>query len=542
MKINSLCRAITNLGKKGRSVEDDLGRIAEDLMKSEGKTRITMSGNDIPPVLQEMVKDIKNPIVTLGFNSHKNQVVGGLSIKSGRKTIGNVAVGIDKTKGDSPILQIKYKISDNGQKVSSLDYFINPNVNVTSSSDVVQNYAKKQQNINLHSEIDNAQFLDIYINEKPNDTVKQHGLPSFSEQDLKEIFKSLQKKSYIKQLKQTGKEITEFFTPAKSTVTKTRQKNTSDTVRPKHTVQSIAKTNAKLKSEYIDFNDIAEHIADFEGKPNIEFSEKTKNIILKKMGYEPEIIKVEKYTSDTAMGGFDCINGKLYVDIDSFDNFNDLTCTIIHETDHIDIFVKLAKKLGIDNFEKLMQKAYKEPDMKINREFYTKAVKYADVDNFNAKPFIKDILNQSKRDLLEKNSYYTDILNSFLYASNGIEKHARKAEKQLIKSLKNIGIQEKNDDKLFDLFTDTSKDSFENSFRQIETVLKKYGKEKPKIFNEEFDKALQNLNPEFHVLYKKFFNPNESLSEEELIKINEFYNSNINLLLKNVLNSLISKM
>lgn len=56
--------------------------------------------------------EISNPSLMTGYNSRSGSVVAGVRVMDGRRIVGHIAVGLDKTRGAAPILRFKGKVFD----------------------------------------------------------------------------------------------------------------------------------------------------------------------------------------------------------------------------------------------------------------------------------------------------------------------------------------------------------------------------------------------------------------------------------------------
>lgn len=164
---------------------------------------------------------------------------------------------------------------------------------------------------------------------------------------------------------------------------------------------------------------------------------KAKDIILKDMGLPSDLVEC----SDEDLGGkgyaaYSAPLGKIIFDKkfcqkqDAEFSDDAIMCILRHELDHMEVFIKLYKKLGREEFEKLLPTLYgKTPEKmpKINYKFYEKMSKYINIDNFDAKKYVDAINNYyfaSEWESHYKN--FTDIAKNF---DNDLENSAR--DKQL---------------------------------------------------------------------------------------------------------------
>ena len=169
---------------------------------------------------------------------------------------------------------------------------------------------------------------------------------------------------------------------------------------------------------------------------------KAKEIILKDRGLPSDLVEC----ADEDLGGagfaaFSPVEGKIIIDKKACKNpnaqFDDkaVLCILRHELDHMEVFTKLYKKLGKDEFEKLILSSDFLTQMlpiekrKINHEFYSQIAKYVNVDDFNADKYVDAIKNYSSASLGDspyKN--FTGITKNF---NNTLESSAQDKQYQL---------------------------------------------------------------------------------------------------------------
>jgi len=169
---------------------------------------------------------------------------------------------------------------------------------------------------------------------------------------------------------------------------------------------------------------------------------KAKDIILKDMGLPSDLVKC----TDEDLGGsgyaaFSPALGQVIFDKKACQNpnaqFSDeaILCILRHELDHLEVFVKLYKKLGKDEFEKLVLNSEILVGMlpaekrKINHEFYSQIANYVNTDNFNAEIYVNAIKNYYPA-LLGESHYknFTDITKNF---DNALESSAQNKQHEL---------------------------------------------------------------------------------------------------------------
>jgi hypothetical protein len=105
-------------------------------------------------------------------------------------------------------------------------------------------------------------------------------------------------------------------------------------------------------------------------------------------------------------------------------------CILRHELDHMEVFTKLYKKIGGEEFEKLLPALYGENMPKVNHEFYKKMSEHVNIDNFDADKYIDAIKNYYSGDPLGNSHYknFTTITKNF---DNELENSAREKQFEL---------------------------------------------------------------------------------------------------------------
>ena len=172
---------------------------------------------------------------------------------------------------------------------------------------------------------------------------------------------------------------------------------------------------------------------------------KAKDIILKDMGLPDSI--VECVDKDLGGGGYAAYSaplGKIMFDKefcrkpDSEFSDDAIMCILRHEIDHLEVFVKLYKKMGGDEFEKfvlnseILSGSLPKEERKVNHEFYSEMSKYVNVDNFDADKYINAINNYYHGGSLGDSHYknFTIITKNF---DNALEDSAREKQYELEK-------------------------------------------------------------------------------------------------------------
>ncbi len=168
---------------------------------------------------------------------------------------------------------------------------------------------------------------------------------------------------------------------------------------------------------------------------------KAKNIILSDMGLPADLVVLEdKDLKKTGYAACMLTQGKILYD-KTFcqqpnSDFSDdaVMCILRHELDHLVLSAKLYKKLGKDEFKKLITnknliKAIPEDMRELNFDFYEKISKYINVDNFDEKKYI-DALNNYYSEPLG-NSHYKNFNIITKNFDNAFEDSARRKQYEL---------------------------------------------------------------------------------------------------------------
>ena len=167
---------------------------------------------------------------------------------------------------------------------------------------------------------------------------------------------------------------------------------------------------------------------------------KAKDIILKDMGLPNDLVEcVDLDLGGKGYAAYIMTRGKVVFD-KNFCNrpdseFSDeaVMCILRHELDHMEVFAKLYKKLGREEFEKAISGVIKEmpENMRdINYEFYEEMSKHVNVDNFDADKFVYAIKNYYNDASLDDLPYkkFTGIAKNF---DNVLEDSARDKQYEL---------------------------------------------------------------------------------------------------------------
>lgn len=170
---------------------------------------------------------------------------------------------------------------------------------------------------------------------------------------------------------------------------------------------------------------------------------KAKDIILKDMGLRSDLVEcVDEDLHGSGYAAYSAPLGKVLFDKkfcqkpDSDFSDDALICILRHELDHMEVFVKLYKKIGGEDFEKLLPVLYGKDMTKINHEFYKEMSKYVSIEDFDSDKFINAIKNYYDGGALG-DSHYKNFMIITKNFDNALEDSAREKQYEL-ESLMNV--------------------------------------------------------------------------------------------------------
>ncbi len=217
MRITSLSKVIFNVIKKGTPSAKEVADTANKFCQKEARHREFLSAEMLPKEVRTKLQEfgISNPGVMTGYNSHNGSVVAGVIVKDGKRTVGSVAVGLDKTRGSAPILQVRGKVlNKNKEELAKLQFLMNPNAPVENVGNLATSMSRRNGNINVHSEIGNNHYYDLTINPQRIEASSMgRAIPkgACSEKELKDMYKDLQADDFPWQVQRVDKKFTELF-------------------------------------------------------------------------------------------------------------------------------------------------------------------------------------------------------------------------------------------------------------------------------------------------------------------------------------------
>lgn len=166
---------------------------------------------------------------------------------------------------------------------------------------------------------------------------------------------------------------------------------------------------------------------------------KAKDIILKDMGLPCDLVEcIDKdlggkgYAAYSAPLGIVAFDKKFCQKPDSEFSDEAIICILRHELDHMEVFTKLYKKIGGEEFEKLLPVLYgKGPEgmPEVNHKFYKEMSKHVNIDNFDADKFIYAIKNYYDGTLGD--SHYKNFILITKNFDNALEDSAREKQYEL---------------------------------------------------------------------------------------------------------------
>ncbi len=539
MGINALNGFIKTFNK-AKSADRKIFMVLDSLASM--KTRIksptfTFSGsnlNELPKPIQELTHGLKRPSLTLRFNGGNGQGIFGIRIKDGDEIVGNIALNMHKNRGKAPHIQTKFEYKANNKNAFSGSMSINPNG--TKDGDFIDTFARHNGTYNIVHQRGDAKQISLSFNPaRTKEFEQQTGRKLLSQSSFEDMSKNIANESdemlnaiatrFQKTVKRAPRKTPKIepkpLKDIKSNKTLEEAKELIVTNNVKTTNISKEIKAAKLKTERVKtarapkvhkantFADEVELIMKFEGRPTEASANKAKDILMRKMGYDPKLINVK--VADDIHGGGGCYNiatGELLLDgsmAAKAGHFEVADC-LVHELDHMDLAVKLAKKMGLDKFEKMILALTPKGETPpvFNRSFYEKAIQQADITDFNAKEFIDFEKRLIKLVLSNFSGPYLTKNNKYHYAISPMEIRARRKEIQLIQELQARGHKLSSQLKQIEEFGQQPSQHIVKTFPKVEAKLAKYPLAKrSEIYNEAYYKAMEDIHPEFARLERK---------------------------------------
>ena len=178
---------------------------------------------------------------------------------------------------------------------------------------------------------------------------------------------------------------------------------------------------------------VAKQLKSLEGSLDEKLT-RAKDIILKDVGLPSDLVECvdqecSGYAAYSAPLGKVIINKKRCQQPNADFSGEAVMCILRHELDHLEVFAKLYKTVGGDEFEKLLKVLYGENIPKVNHEFYKEISKHVNIDNFDSKKYIEAINNYYKTSL--GTSHYKNFIGITKNFNNALEKSAQDKQREL---------------------------------------------------------------------------------------------------------------
>lgn len=202
---------------------------------------------------------------------------------------------------------------------------------------------------------------------------------------------------------------------------------------------SAKSLKTQLKKENIQpypNQEVVNQIKNLKGS-TLEVAQQSKNIFLKEMGFNPELVKV-RYATEAEVAfqdygmAFEPISGKLLIS-PNYKGSNLLTSSAIrHELDHFQLFANLCKSMGVENFKKMMFAKYPKATAEMfNTEFWNKVIQNAKVMS----PAEVTKYTKAFKEYELPGLFNNDLLTKVNYFANPIETRAYDIQASIGKSL-----------------------------------------------------------------------------------------------------------
>lgn len=470
MGIEKIVPLIRKISKPSSRPVEIIQEIAKKSSSGLGNSRMTYNATNIdklPSVFKPFLEGVEKPKVKLGLNSRDGSGVFGISISDGNKPVLKAAFGIDRTFGEAPLLQMRGVKFADGKKVGDVNGFFNPNLTLkTDTAELTNSVAKKgklvtAKNITLADADGNLAQALQYKSTVP---------------ELLEEF-ALNDSINVKNYKTLSKGMKKFWAK-----------------------------DGKTNYDILDAKNLLMKMATKKAKPTEKSMTIAKDALVKRMGYNPEHLPLKVVDATSAEAMFDPFLGEIMVSKGFLAKANnaDVVSLLSHEIKHMDDSVKLAKKIGIPKYKKLLCSIDKESESLFNTEFYSKMVKDCDVSTINFKTF--DLVNDftAKANLNKYSGAYYDFQYGNWYRKSIMEDRARNVEKHIDVWLndagKNVssGVLPKGSHR-----GDAPITFLDEYYPKIESKLAKYGEKKNDVFDEKYQEAFQKLAPDLDALEQK---------------------------------------
>jgi len=495
------------------AIEEELLGIFLENIGTNGRVRVSFHGDTISDKLRRtsIISRLKNPTIELGYNAHSGQITGGVRIREGRKTVGQMAVNLDTTRGSQPIIQVR---GEAGLAKDTKAVRVNAmfDANAKEGGDFVSNITRKNGNTVMEYQNGGANMQFSTNAQEIQAFEDATGIGIINQKAIDKIIQETGKKSFTQKLKKGLKTFTQKIKERKEL--KLKQQKDNEIKKAKKMEKAAQRTRTSMNG----LDTRIREISKWEGKPTEATIENAKSIILKEMGYSDDVIRAEVQDlggpniltgcNNTVHGLFKADEGCLAVNGSILDTLShgSVSTILVHELDHMDKFVKVAKKIGLERFEQLL-------GSKVNRSFYDRAMKQVDISDFDETPFVKAL--ERKKALLDEAPMgaYGKLRSEYTYGVDEFEKSARVRENAARKTL---GMDEyvAPGTHLEQVFPNVEK-----NLQEIVDAEAGAKGMKSSVYERVFGETVLNRNPELAALHKKV--KSGSATEQEIEKFRQ---------------------
>lgn len=515
-KVSTIVRNLAKLEKGAISEHKTLYNLFKTITDGAGKpSPMIFEGkylDELPESFKALTQGLKKPKVIVGTkSSYKGQGIIGIAVKDGNKTTSKLALGLDVTRGELPIIQVRGSYGDAGNKALGFNTIYDPNIPLDAKSWNVMttrlNGGKNLSSKYLDESMRPALQIDSFLDKE---LAKQLGIP-------KDVIKDVLAHQNLK-----AKDIN-----ARSGVLK-------QLLNPKY--QRIYSIN--------DCMDDIIKIAQWKGKPTEESVRKAKDILTKRMGFDSSKISLKLEETGGGMA-FRYLTGEISISPRFLAEaaHQDIAVVLSHELTHMEDHLKLYKKIGPEKFEKLVHPSITP----LNHKWYQELSKHVDADKwkfdtgimktvvrdhegkvitrinhqaFNANSMIKELRDDIKFAKQNYTGKFAEIKKHERYQFSALEEHARLVEKNISRELETKGLLQAT--KYSETYGERPIQSlgrYESRFKPIEDALEKLGGNKSKKFNEMYYQELAHENKRLADLCQRM--DNGGLPAEEFEEMNQ---------------------
>lgn len=556
-QVDKIMQCLRKCEMAGLSERQAMFKISRQIASGFGKpSAICYEGKfleDLPEAFRALTVGLKRPKIVAAVKSgQKGQGVFGLTVKDGNQVRFQFASGVDFTQGEVPIIQMRGAVKNSTSTVASFNTLFNPNVELNPKA--FNKVLKQRADGSMHLEFLNVQekpgfMADIYCSEE---AANVFGLKPKDINKMRRNFANFK----VSELNKAGQDIT------------TLMKNKGITIRPVEVCMQ-------------DFIEIAQKT----GAPTEEVMLDSAKKIFMKMGYKPSDINVKMTnTGYGVLGGFNSLTGEMCFSEEFLKHtYQDFAQIFLHETVHMEDFVRLYKKVGAEKFRKMVGGDF-------NAEWYEKMAKCVDdksisfaqprtvkittsegkvitkpgeirkhqleynglTPNFEMRGIQKELRGEQvvNEQLSHYTDYYSHIKAAQKYSNSSIENHARYAESRFLEDLSAKGVLRETEYSLasgkapLECLQVGSGNITKTRMEFIEKALSKNGGDVNERFNALYHQVLSEIEPEIANKHKMLFDAMKKSPENyETIarEIDDIVNKNYgsyNNLIEKVLNQM----